>query len=1103
MGDAARASSVTRRRRDRLSSAIARTRAQDGESIWRTLVMTAGEGPLDRIIHSLQERAKELNCLYRIDEALHRADVPLDEALRSAVAAIPPGWQFPAVCAARIVFESRPFESPGFAETPWMQSSPILAQGAAIGRVDVVYTKRMPDADEGPFLKEERKLLDTIAERIAIAAQQRKLASAFEPSTSGAARADDSGARAREGWRVILDFLAMTDRRLLQRIARRMANHLNYLGIEEARLLLEPGRGLGETPSAATGENRPSERVGAADFDAFARETFRIAAASLSEVTILPLVQKWIREDHVGFLAAVLEVQDSALAAIAEAVERFRHIGVAESELPLAMRVGLRVALIRRVLTDQFDYIRVAKRYLAIDDFGELLSRTITQAQSRGKLGGKGAGMILAQKIISTSPEYAAVLSGIKVPRTWYLPSDALIRFIRHNDLEDVYNWKYLEPDEIRREYPHIVQVFKSGTFPPEVVQGLSMALDDIGERPIIVRSSSLLEDRWGAAFSGKYKSLFLANRGEKSQRLAALMDAVAEVYASVFGPDPIEYRAERGLLDTHEEMGIMIQEVVGTQVGRYFLPAFSGVAFSNNEFRWSPRIAREDGLLRLVPGLGTRAVDRTADDYPVLIAPGQPGLRASATIDEIVRYSPARIDAIDLEAGSFVTLDAGELLREHGDRYPAIERLVSVYDGERVRPPSPAGVDFANERALFTFDGLVSGTPFVTQMRSLLRVLSDATGGPVDIEFASDGRGLYVLQCRPQSFAEEAAPTPIPRDLPDEKILFTARRYISNGRVPDITHIVYVDPEGYADIGDADTLHEIARAVGRVNRLLPKRQFVLMGPGRWGSRGDIRLGVPVTYADINNTAALIEIARRRGNYVPDLSFGTHFFQDLVEAGIRYIPLYPDDPGVSFNAPFFRGSPSVTSDLVPDLAHLSHVLRVIDLSRAAPGQVLRILMNGELQEAVGLLASAESQGAAAPSRVAPSGERPSDDHWRWRLRYAQTIASALSSERFGVKALYLFGSTKNATAGPASDIDLIVHFSGTPEMRKSLEEWLEGWSLSLAEMSFQRTGYRTDGGLLDVHIVTDADIAAQTSYAAKIGAVTDAARPLPLRSDAP
>ena len=144
-------------------------------------------------------------------------------------------------------------------------------------------------------------------------------------------------------------------------------------------------------------------------------------------------------------------------------------------------------------------------------------------------------------------------------------------------------------------------------------------------------------------------------------------MDAIAEVYASIFGPDPIEYRAERGLLDLHEEMGILVQEVVGQAVGKYFLPACSGVAFSNNEFRWSARISRSDGLIRMVPGLGTRAVDRVADDYPVLIAPGQPSLRANVTVEEVLRYSPRRVDVINLETNSFETVEcdgAAALLR-------------------------------------------------------------------------------------------------------------------------------------------------------------------------------------------------------------------------------------------------------------------------------------------------------------------------------------------------------------------------------------------------------------------------------------------------------
>jgi hypothetical protein len=256
---------------------------------------------------------------------------------------------------------------------------------------------------------------------------------------------------------------------------------------------------------------------------------------------------------------------------------------------------------------------------------------------------------------------------------------------------------------------------------------------------------------------------------------------------------------------------------------------------------------------------------------------------------------------------------------------------------------------------------------------------------------------------------------------------------------------------------------------------------------------------VSVTYADISNTAVLIEMAFERGGYVPDLSFGTHFFQDLVEASIRYLPLYPGDETVVFDAPFFRRAPSVLSALLPEFSSLAEVVRVIDVPAVAQGRVLRVLMNADLGEAVGVLA--EPSGAAPASPPATRAATESSEHWRWRLEMAQRLAAELDPVRFGVKALYVFGSTKNATAGPGSDIDLIVHFAGGPEQERALRDWLEGWSLCLAETNFLRTGYRSEG-LLDVQLVTDADLARQTSYAAKIGAITDAARPLPLRAGA-
>ncbi|MEJ2217966.1 MAG: PEP/pyruvate-binding domain-containing protein, partial [Gemmatimonadota bacterium] len=547
------------------------------------------------------------------------------------------------------------------------------------------------------------------------------------------------------------------------------------------------------------------------------------------------------------------------------------------------------------------------------------------------------------------------LLADIRVPRTWYIVSDAVYSFIRYNSLEEVYDQKYLDLEEIRQQYPHIVRAYKNSRFPAELRKGLSAALDDLGDRPLIVRSSSLLEDRTGAAFSGKYRSLFLANRGSHEERLRALQDAVAEVYASIFSPDAIEYRAERNLLDVHEEMGIMIQEVVGRRVGRYFMPAYSGVAFSNNEFRWSPRIKREDGLVRLVPGLGTRAVDRTSDDYPVLLTPGQPGLRANATVEEVVRYAPKQMDVIDLDANAFVTVPVDVVLRECGNEFPVLRDIVSILDDGRLRRPTGLGVDPEHDDLIVTFQGLSEATPFMSRMATLLQTLRTHLGWPVDIEFACDGDHLYLLQCRSQSRADEARPADIPRGLPPERVLFTAHRFVSNGRVPTITHVVYVDPERYAELADPQDMQDVGHAVSRLNKTLPRRRFILMGPGRWGSRGDIRLGVSVTYSGINNTAMLIEIARRTGQYVPDLSFGTHFFQDLVEGDIRYLPLYPDEPGSVLNEAFFREAHNLLPELVPEYAQLDHVIRAIDVREATGGDVVRVLLNGDSDEAIAFL----------------------------------------------------------------------------------------------------------------------------------------------------
>jgi len=1077
--------------------------------------MARSDGSVDKMLDALRERAKELHCLYNVHEVLNRPDITVREALRELLTVLPPGWQYPDVCFIRITLRGDIFEPPQASTSPWVQKAAIILHGAQAGSVEVFYTEQMPDADEGPFLKEERKLIDTIAERVSEFVAQRE---APRPPAAGEAR------RRGGEWRIILDFLRKTDQPLVGRIGRRMLNYLSWHGLDEAQAMLQRAVPILAENGQGSDDNWPIERRALAPPVGSMDEAFEIAARHLPGDEIVACIEKWIKEDKSAFLVEAVEHQHTSLADIAHALDRYEHFAAPDRELSRAVQTGLRVSLARRLLSDDVEFVNRAKTYIEVEDYYQVLQHTIAPAASHGKLGGKSSGLLLASTIVKRAPEYADVLGEIKVPRTWYMTSDGVLSFIEDNQLDDVHNHKYLEVEQIRREYPHLVQVFKHSQFPPELSHGLSVALEDFGDVPLIVRSSSLLEDRMGAAFSGKYKSLFLANQGTKRERLAALMDAIAEVYASVFGPDPIEYRANRGLLDFHEEMGILIQEVVGTRVGPYYVPAFAGVAFSNNEFRWSPRIAREDGLLRMVIGLGTRAVDRVSDDYPVLVAPGKPGLRVNVTPDEVDRYSPKKIDVLNLETRQFETIPIADLLRKYGREFPMARQIVSILDDNGVHRPAPFGWDPERTRAVVTFDGLIRDTPFIPQMRALLRVLRERLETPVDIEFACDGRDFYLLQCRPQSFLADAAPMRVPRDVPSDRVLFSTRRFVSNGRVPEITHIVYVDPDGYLALETLQQLLDVARAVGRLNKLLPRRQFLLIGPGRWGSRGDVRLGVRVTYSDINNAAMLMEVAARRGSYVPELSFGTHFFQDLVEASIRYLPIFPGEPRVIWNEDFLKQAPSVLENLAPEYAYLSRGLRVIDVPKATGGLVLRVFMNADTEEALGMFAvpggvspaaAPAADGAGGPSAqdrlegrrgqaspeptVRLTGSAVTDEHWRWRLGMAERIALDADPKRFGIRGMYVFGSTKNATAGPGSDIDLLVHVDGTDEQRRALELWLEGWSVCLAEMNYLRTGRLSDG-LLDVHIVTDDDLARQTSYAAKINAVTDPARPLRLRS---
>lgn len=572
----------------------------------------------DKLLRTLQERAKELNCLYRVEEILSGPDTSLGEVCEKIVEAIPSGLQYPGLCQAKIELDGKTYAGPGFFESIWSHKADITANNRKFGTLDVYYTQEMPPADHGPFIKEEAKLIGTIAERLGNFILHRKMRQ----------RAGEGEISHRKGqekqWQIILQMLKQTDSNLYFSIARKMLNYLCWSGNAEAEQLLQTSapRELLEISDEPESWNQPLNKHRVWIQPGYDNRVFEIAARNHSDDQILALIKKWIQEDKLSFLVQVVN-RNLSLAEVADAIRRYYHLAEEEKGIKSPNQRGIQVSLIRRFLSDQLDYINIIKNFIEISDFYHLLQKVIFTSESHGRLGGKSAGLYLASQIIKRNKNVHDILNTVKIPKTWHITSDVLLHFMHFNNFEEVVETKYKEINQIRLEYPHIVETFKRANFPADIARGLSMALDDFGDVPLIVRSSSLLEDRVGAAFSGKYKSLFLANVGTKQERMEALMDAIAEVYASTFSPDPIEYRAERGLLDFGEEMGIIIQEVVGKKVGHYFVPAFAGVAFSRNEFRWSPRIRREDGLVRMVPGLGTRAVDRLSDDYPVLFSSG------------------------------------------------------------------------------------------------------------------------------------------------------------------------------------------------------------------------------------------------------------------------------------------------------------------------------------------------------------------------------------------------------------------------------------------------------------------------------------------------
>jgi hypothetical protein len=619
----------------------------------------------------------------------------------------------------------------------------------------------------------------------------------------------------------------------------------------------------------------------------------------------------------------------------------------------------IKVVLIRTMVSDQLKYIKIARQWFKVEDLVEIRRRKI----GGGKVGGKAAGMLLALRILKeTAPP--ELRDSFRIPESFFLGSDVFYNFMSLNGLMHWNDQKYKSEEQVRADYPIIVAEFSKGQFPPEILERLRELVRNAGKTPLIVRSSSLLEDNFGTSFAGKYESIFCPNQGTLDENLFSLTNAISRVYASSVNPNALMYRHQNGLADYDERIAILIQYVEGEQHGRYYLPQGAGVAFSRNLYRWSPQIRQEDGFLRLVWGLGTRAVDQVADDYPRLVALSHPQLHPTADVRAIRRYSQQSVDVIDLEANQLCSVPTREILHR---RYPPLRYIVQVEQDGYLGAMRSTMVEL--EKLVITFDGLLSRTPFPGRMRDALDLLETHYGSPVDTEFTVEVQEpqtqkpdvrITLLQCRPQSHIRETSQAKLPRELLEKDIIFSTQRMVPQGVVEGIRYVLFVSPEGYFGISTQSERTKLERAIGSLNASLKDENFIAIGPGRWGTSTP-DLGVHVAYGDIYNARALVELSGESVGTSPEPSFGTHFFQDLMEAHIYPLAVFLDDKGVIFNRDFFEKTPNKVLKFIKLEKRLTRTLRLLAVKDFRPGHHMDLVMDGQKGRAVAYLVPDEER----------------------------------------------------------------------------------------------------------------------------------------------
>lgn len=504
-----------------------------------------------------------------------------------------------------------------------------------------------------------------------------------------------------------------------------------------------------------------------------------------------------------------------------------------------------------------------------------------------GSLGGKGRGIAFIDHIIKRHPDLNELPGArVMIPKTVVLCTDVFDEFMERNELYPV-ALSDVSDEEVLRH-------FLAAKLPDRLIDDL-MALLDVVQQPIAIRSSSLLEDSHYQPFAGIYSTYMIPYNSDRQSRLRMLVSAIKGVYASVFYRASKDYMTATSNVIDQEKMAVILQEVVGTQYGDRFYPHISGVARSVNYYPIGDEKA-EEGVVNLALGLGKYIVDGGLN---LRVCPAHPDkVLQTSELDMALRETQTRFYALDLKnISSDISVDDGfNLLKlnvREADKDGSLAGLASTYD-----PYDQVLRDgiYEGGRKVITLCGVLQQGVFpLPQLLTLsMKYGQQEMRRPVEIELAvnlnPDRTGeFYLLQIRPMVDNKMQLDEDL-SEIPDDEAVIRSHNAIGHGVLTDIQDIVYVKTLPTADgqpVYSASSNPAIAEEIERINRtfLDEGRNYVLVGPGRWGS-SDYWLGVPVKWPAISAAKVIVEAGLE--NYRVEPSQGTHFFQNLTSFGVGY-----------------------------------------------------------------------------------------------------------------------------------------------------------------------------------------------------------------------